>query len=161
MSACVELREEFLARRALIERLSSGVNRRQPVGACDADLRPGFQDSRCGNADIVVLAESGADQVLKLWVLKQLPPFLVTERLRCRLRCLLRGGCAVCARNVYAGSLIIGPDGTTSRNEHNQAKGDKSSHLSLPPTGWAAEQQDCARRQGVSPDARPKRTAPE
>ena len=41
-----------MARRALIDGLSSGTNRRQPIGARDADLRPGFQDSRCGNATI-------------------------------------------------------------------------------------------------------------
>ncbi len=161
MSACVECREEFLARRALIERLSSGTNRRQPVGACDADLRPGFQDSRCCNPNVVVLLESGMDQVLKLLVLEDLPPFLVTERFRRRLRYILGRSATVCTRNAYARSLIIGPDSAATGKEHNQGKNEKSSHVSPPPMGLAAQERDCARYRGVSPSARPRRTAPE
>src|SRR3984893_12039887 len=121
VSACVERREEFGARRALIDRLSSSTNRRQPIGACDADLRLGFQDSRCCNPNVVVLLESGVDQILKLLVLKQLPPFLVSERFRRRLFCLLlRCSSTVRTRNVYARSLIVGPDSAARGKEHNQ-----------------------------------------
>src|SRR6267378_617572 len=161
MSACVECREELLARRALIERLSSGANRRQSVGACDADLRPGFQDSRCCNANIVVLLESSVDQILKLLVLKHLPPFLVAKRFRRGLLYLLRCGSTVRARDFCARSFIIGPDRAARREERNQGNSDKSSHFSQPPMGWAAEWQDCARDGDGSPNARLRRTAPE
>ncbi len=161
MSICVECRKEFLARRALIERLSSGINRRQPVSARDADLRPGFQDSRCRNANIVVLLESSVDQLLKLLVLKHLPPFLVSKRFGRRLLRLLRCNSTVCARNVCARPLIVRTDSAPRVKQHNQGKSDKSSHVSLPPMGWAAEQPECARHRGVSPYARPRRTAPE
>src|ERR1700676_322339 len=154
MSACLECREKFLARRALIERLSSGADRRQPIGACDADLRSGFQDSRCCNPNVVVLLESGVDQVLKLLVLKHLPPFLVSERFRHGLRWLLRCSSTVGTGDVYARSLIVRPDSAARRNEHSQGKNDKSSHFSLPPMGWAAGQQTCARHCGGSPNAR-------
>src|ERR1700730_8429618 len=158
VSACVERREEFLARRALIDRLSSSTNRRQPIGACDADLRLGFQDSRCCNPNVVVLLESSVDQVLKLLVLKQLPPFLVTERFRRRRLGLLRYGSAVRARNVYARSFIVGPDSAARSKEHNEGKSDKSFHVSPPPMGWAAEERGWERapwqRLTISPQDR-------
>ncbi len=161
VSACVECREEFLARRALVERLSSGTNRRQSVGARDAHLRPGFQDSRCRNANIVVLLEGSVDQVLKLLVLKHLPPFLVAKRFRRGLLYLLRCGSTVRARDFYARSFIIGSDSAARREERNQGNSDKSSHFSQPPMDWAAEQPDCARDGDGSPNVRPRRTAPE
>jgi hypothetical protein len=135
VSACVECREELLSRRTLIERLSSDTNRGQPIGACDADLRPGFQDSRCRDANIVILPEGGVNQVLKLLVLKQLPPFLVTERFRSRLWCLLRRSSTVRARNIYAWSLIVGPDGAAGKKKYDQGKCDKSLHSVSP--RWA------------------------
>src|SRR5260370_16728740 len=88
--ACVKCREELLPRRALIERLSSGINRRQAVRARDANLRPGFQNSRCRDANVVVLLEGSVDQVLKLLVLKHFPPFLFPQRFRLLLLCLFR-----------------------------------------------------------------------
>src|SRR5438445_9944768 len=42
------------------------------------------------NPNVVVLPESRVDQVLKLLVLKNLPPFLVSERFGRRLLCVLR-----------------------------------------------------------------------
>src|ERR1700731_1083306 len=110
MSAGIEGREEFLARIALIDRLSSGINRRQPVGARDAHLCTGFQDSRCCNPNVVVLPERSVDQVLKLLVLKHLPPFLVSERFLRGLVCVLRRGSTVRGRNVCARSLIVWAD---------------------------------------------------
>jgi hypothetical protein len=53
----------------LIDGLSSGVNRRQPIGACDTHLGLGFQDSRCRNPNVVVLPKSRVDQFLKLLIL--------------------------------------------------------------------------------------------
>jgi len=103
--ACVKCREELLPRRALIERLSSGINRRQAVRARDADLRPGFQNSRCRDANVVVLLEGSVDQVLKLLVLKHFPPFLVTERFGLRLLWLFRCSSTVRSRNVALGLL--------------------------------------------------------
>jgi hypothetical protein len=82
------------------------------------------------------------DQVLKLLVLKQLPPFLDAERFRHRLFCLSRCSSTVRTRNVYVWPLIIGPHSAARKKEHDQGKSDKFSHLSLPPRGLAAEQQD-------------------
>jgi hypothetical protein len=64
----------------LIDGLSSGTDCRQPVGPRDAHLCLGFQDSRGRNANVVVLLEGSVDQVLKLLVLEDFPPFLVSER---------------------------------------------------------------------------------
>jgi len=49
--------------RALIDCFNSAADRRQLVGASDADLCLGLQDSRCRNANIVILLEGRADQV--------------------------------------------------------------------------------------------------
>jgi len=103
VSALYRCREEFLARRTLVDRLSSGTNRRQPVGARDAHLRLGFQDSRCRNANVVVLLEGSVDQVLKLLVLEDVPPFLVAERFRRRLRCA-----CVMAPRYESGAFTLG-----------------------------------------------------
>src|SRR2546425_1267137 len=156
-----EWREILCARRALIHSLSSRADRRQLVSACDTHLSLGLQDPRCGDANIVVLLEGRVDQILKLLVLKHLPPFLVCEGFRRRLRCLFWRNSAIRARNVYTRPLIVRPHSAARKKKHNQAKSDKSSHVSPPPMGSAAQERECARRRGVSPDAQPRRTAPE
>src|SRR5258706_10847074 len=106
--ACFILREKLCARIAFIDSLSAPADRRQLVGARDTELRLRLQDSRCRDANIVILLESGVDQVLQLFVLKDLPPFLVSERLgRCGLRCFLRRSSTVHARNVGTRPLIV------------------------------------------------------
>ncbi len=82
------------------------------------------------------------DQVLKLLVLKHLPPFLVSEGFHRRLACLLRGRSTVCTGNVYARPLIVGADCAARKKKHYQRNSDQSSHLSQPPMGLAAEWKD-------------------
>src|SRR4029077_7708492 len=119
-SARFEGRKEFLARRTLIHSLSSCADRRQLVGARDAHLRLSFQDSCCRDTNVVVLLQSGADQVLELLVLKYLPPFLVSERLGRGLSRLLWHSSTISTRNVYARSPIVRPRGAARNKEHTQ-----------------------------------------
>ena len=84
--ASVVLTVSFCELNLLIISANAGTDRRQLVSACNAYLCLGFQDSRCRNANIVILLESSVNQVLKLLILKHLPPFLVSERFRRRLR---------------------------------------------------------------------------
>jgi len=143
VSACVECREEFLARRALIERLSSGINRRQPFGARDAHLRLGFQDSRGRNANIVVLLEGQCGSDLEAACLET-PPTIFGRR-----AIPPQAGGASCgmvpryvAGTFALGSLIVRPHSAARSKEHNQGKSNKSSHVSPPPMGSAAEPKD-------------------
>src|SRR5258706_10378255 len=115
--ACFILREELCARIAFIDSLSAPADRRQLVGARDTELRLRLQDSRCRNANIVVLPESSVEQVLQLFVLEDPPPLLLSERFRRRLRCLLRRSSAVHTRNVYARPPIIRPHSAARTQE--------------------------------------------
>ncbi len=114
------LTEKFRLRIAFIHGQGFATDGWQLVGTRDAQLRLGFEDSRCRNANIVILPESGVDQVLQLLVLKDLPPFLVSERLRRRgLRWFLRSSSTVHARNVGTWSLIVRPHSAARTQEHS------------------------------------------
>jgi hypothetical protein len=107
----------------LIISANSSTDCRQLVSACNAYPCPCFQDSRGRNANIVILLQSRVDQLLKLLVLKRFPPFLVSERFRRGLRCLLRNSSTVGTRNVCARSLIIRPHSAARTQEHNEQEG--------------------------------------
>ena len=78
-----------LRRRITLRRITAGaVERRELLRARDTELRLRFHDALRGNADIVVLLERCADQLLQLRIAKNLPPLLVADRKR-------GGGCAV------------------------------------------------------------------
>ena len=49
------------------------------IGASDAEAGLGLQDARGGDADVVVLRERGMDELLKAWIVKEGPPFFVSE----------------------------------------------------------------------------------
>ena len=67
---------------------AAAVDRGELRRARDAELRLRLQDALRGDAHIVILLERGADQILQLWIAKDLPPLLVANRKRSR-------GCAV------------------------------------------------------------------
>jgi len=49
------------------------------IGTGDAQLRLCLKNAGCGNANVVVLGQRRADQLLQLLVLKKVPPFRVRQ----------------------------------------------------------------------------------
>ena len=62
--------------------VAAGAQRRKLIGASDSELRLSLQDSRRCDANVIVILERGANQALKLRILEDLPPLLVSQGLR-------------------------------------------------------------------------------
>jgi len=99
------------------------------------------------------------DQILKLLVLKHLPPFLVASD--------SAAGCGASSAWCHgmwqercARSLIVRPHSAARSKEHNQGKSN-SLLTSVRLDGLGCGTEGLSAHRGVSPDARQGRTAPE
>src|SRR5262249_17492070 len=76
----------FLLGNALVDGRGPEANGRKLISSCNAQLCLCFHDSRRRHANVIVLFQSGANQLLELWILKDFPPLLISEGLFGRRR---------------------------------------------------------------------------
>jgi hypothetical protein len=81
------------------------------IGACDPQLCSRLCDPRGGDAHVEVLAQRRPDQLLKLFVLKHLPPLLIAKRRLVGGKCAGRCGGAIRLRQLRNRPFVVRPDG--------------------------------------------------